>query len=186
MTSDVGQRDDAGAGPGALSLLLEELARAPAGGGDGGGPREPQLGPGALLGRYELVRELGRGGFGVVFEARDRDLGRRVAVKVVRPPAASRGSQELRVREAEAVARLAHPNIVTLHDLGRAEAGPFLVFELLSGRTLARRLRDGPLPPGEAVRIAIEVARGLAQAHAHGVVHRDLKPENVFVCEDGR
>jgi serine/threonine-protein kinase len=188
VATDGSQRREAGPQPGALSLLLEELARAPvAGGGSGGddGPLDPALQPGSSLGRYELVRELGRGGFGVVWEARDRELRRRVAVKVARPRAAPVVPQESRVREAEAVARLSHPNIVTMHDAGCADGRVFLVFERLAGRTLARRLRDGPMPPGEAVRIATEVARGLAHAHARGVFHRDLKPENVFLCDDG-
>ena len=88
--------------------------------------------------------------------------------------------------EAETAARLSHPNIVTLFDAGRAPQGPYLVMELLRGCTLARRPDPGPLPLREALRIAIEVAKGLAHAHAHGVVHRDLTPGNIFLCEDGQ
>src|SRR6266508_2676978 len=90
------------------------------------------------------------------------------------------------LREAEAAARLSHPNIVTLHGLGRTEQGPYLVLELLKGETLRHRLDRGPVPVREAVSIAVEIARGMAHAHAQGVVHRDLKPANVFLCEDGR
>jgi serine/threonine-protein kinase len=169
--------------PSRMSLLLRELARLPTGDRD---PWERALRPGALLHRFELVRELGRGGFGVVWEARDTALGRSVAFKAVcvgaRPDA---GEGDL-LREAEAAARLSHPNIVTLHDVGRTEHGPYLVFELLRGETLAARLDHGPMPVPEAVRVGAEVAKGLAHAHANGVVHRDLTPGNVFLCDDGQ
>ena len=144
----------------------------------------PELRPGARVDRFELVREVGRGAFGVVFEARDTSLGRMVAFKVVRAARTEVAEDQLR-REAETIARLAHPNLVTLYDFGRCAHGPYLVLELLRGRTLAARLAGGPLPPAEAVFIAVEVARGLAWAHAHGVVHRDLKPSNIFLLEGG-
>jgi serine/threonine protein kinase/tetratricopeptide (TPR) repeat protein len=143
------------------------------------------LRPGAVVGRFELVRELGRGGFGVVWEARDRELGRAVAFKAVRAGGDPGLREERLLREAEAAARLSHPNIVTLLDVGRSEHGPYLVLELLRGTTLAGRLAHGPLSVKEAVRVAEGMARGVAHAHAAGVVHRDLKPENVFLCEDG-
>jgi len=166
--------------PGALSALLADLVRAP--GVEGPLP----LRPGDLLGRFEIVRELGRGGFGVVYEARDRELGRAVAVKVVRVGERTGLREERLLAEAETAARLTHPNIVTLHDVGRSERGPYLVLELLRGRSLTARLTDGPMTPGEAVHLAIEVARGLAAAHAAGVAHRDLTPNNVFLCDDGQ
>jgi serine/threonine protein kinase/predicted DsbA family dithiol-disulfide isomerase len=168
--------------PGALSMLLADLARAPEGGMSGW----DALSPGAVIGRFELVRELGRGGFGVVWEARDRMLGRAVAFKAVPPGRRAEAREELLLREAEAAARLAHPNIVTLFDVGRTEQGPFLVLELLRGETLASQIARGPLSVPEAVRIAIDVSKGLAHAHAHGVVHRDLTPGNVFLCQDGQ
>jgi TolB-like protein len=166
----------------AMSALLLELATMP--------QREPDwervLRPGEVVGRFELVREIGRGGFGIVYEAHDRELGRRVAFKAVRPgrPLAE-GAGELLLREAEAIARLSHPNLVTLHDLGRCEQGPYLVLELLRGTTLGERLAAGPLPVVEALRVGAEVARGLAHAHGMGVTHRDLKPSNVFLCDGG-
>ena len=174
-----------GPAPGAFSALLRELVRSPE--EEEGAPAwDAALWPGAVVGRFELVREVGRGGFGVVWEARDRVLGRTVAFKALH----AGGSPELRedrlLREAEAAARLSHPNIVTLYDLGRSEHGPYLVLELLRGETLARRLERGPLAAREALRVAIEVAKGLAHAHAHGVVHRDLTPGNVFLCDDGQ
>ncbi len=168
--------------PGAVTALLEQLARAP---GERGAEL-PSLQPGQLVGRFEVVREIGRGGFGRVYEARDRELGRSVAFKLLRTSARPDLREQRLLHEAEAAARLSHPNIVTLHDVGRAEQGPYLVLELLSGHTLAARLARGPLPAREALRIGIEIARGLAHAHAHGVVHRDLTPGNVFLCEDGQ
>jgi TolB-like protein len=166
----------------AMSALLLELATLP--------QREPDwervLRPGEVVGRFELVREIGRGGFGIVYEARDRELGRSVAFKAVRPgrpPAA--GAGELLLREAEAIARLSHPNLVTLHDVGRCEQGPYLVLELLRGITLGERISGGPLPVAEALRVGEEVARGMAHAHGMGITHRDLKPSNVFLCDGG-
>ena len=121
----------------------------------------------------------------MVYEAKDRDLGRQVAVKVVRPGRITEEEGKVS-REAEAIARLSHPNLITLHEVGRSEHGPFLVFELLRGKTLDLRIEEGPLPVQEAVHIATEVARGLAHAHAEGVIHRDLKPANVFVTNKGQ
>jgi len=169
--------------PGELTALLCRLAATP--------PLDPAAvaavaRPGLAIGRFELTRELGRGGFGVVWEARDRQLGRRVALKVMRPglAAASLGEGWLQ-REAEAVAALGHPNIVSLHDVGTWEGGAYLIMELLRGEPLEARLARGPLPLAEALAVAIDVARALAHAHAAGVVHRDLKPSNVFLVEDG-
>jgi tetratricopeptide (TPR) repeat protein len=167
-----------------MSALLVELVHAP----------EVKLPEGWLLrlesgqrvGRFVLQRLLGHGGFGVVWEAVDPDLQRPVAVKVVKPGTslAARGAEWMR-REAEAVARLNHPNIVTVHDFGTCEAGPFLVFELLSGQSLDARLEQRDLTFEETLRIAIRVARALVHAHQAGVVHRDLKPGNVFVTGGG-
>jgi len=168
--------------PGALSALLLELARVPE--ASTGGISGPNLAPGATVGRFELVREIGRGSFGVVFEARDTALGRSVAFKVVRPGRADTATDQLR-REAEAIASLSHPNLVKLHDAGRSEQGPYLVLELLHGETLQARLKRGRLDTPETLRIATDVARGLSHAHLRGVVHRDLKASNVFLCQDG-
>jgi tetratricopeptide (TPR) repeat protein len=181
--SSEGARTRDGSAPSAeaLSALLAELAASP--------PAAPPAwerahAPGRRVGRFELVRELGRGGFGIVFEARDVELGRAVAFKAVKPSARSRDPDTLR-REARAVAALQHPGIVTLHDAGRSPEGDYLIFELLRGETLADRARRGPLPPREAVRIALSVARALVHAHGAGVLHRDLKPSNVFLTADG-
>ena len=171
--------------PGQLSALLQDLVRTPR--DELGDAWVHALRPGAVIGRFELVREIGRGGFGVVYEALDQQLGRSVAFKTLRP---ARTSQELSAdwirNEAEAVARLDDPAIVTLYDVGTCDSGPFLVEELLRGETLDVRLRSGPLPAREAVAIALDIARGLAHAHRRGVLHRDLKPANVFLTDDGR
>ncbi|HQR30956.1 MAG TPA: serine/threonine-protein kinase, partial [Anaeromyxobacteraceae bacterium] len=145
---------------------------------------DPALFPGAVVGRFEMLRELGRGGFGTVWEARDTALKRRVAFKAIR--GAGRGAADDRaLAEAEAAAHLLHPNVVTLFDLGRSEHGAFLVMELLEGRSLAAALEEGPFPPAEAVRIGAGIAAGLAHAHAKGILHRDLTPSNVFLCANG-
>jgi eukaryotic-like serine/threonine-protein kinase len=146
----------------------------------------PEVQPGGTIGRFRLARELGRGGFGVVFEALDGELNRTVALKVVRPGTriAARGSQWL-LREAEAVARLNHPNIVTLHDFGQGPTGPYLVFELLRGQSLAERLRSGPLPLDEVIDVGVAVSRALVHAHGAGVIHRDLTASNVHLAGDG-
>jgi hypothetical protein len=167
--------------PGALTALLQEVAATPE-------QREAEpasLSPGTVIGRFDIVRELGRGAFGVVYEARDRELGRQVALKIVRPGTAAVEDGKV-VREAEAIARLTHPNLITLYDVGRSDGGPYLVFELLRGKTLQERMDDGQMPVQEVVHIATEVARGLAHAHSEGVVHRDLKPSNVFVTNKGQ
>jgi serine/threonine protein kinase len=169
---------------GALPALLQDLVRGPE--GERGAEWHRALGPGAVIGRFELGREVGRGGFGVVYEARDRELGRQVAFKAVRAGARQEVREERLLREAETAARLSHPNIVTLFDVGRAPEGPYLIMELLRGRTLARRIEQGIVPLREALRIAVEVAKGLAHAHAQGVIHRDLTPGNIFLCEDGQ
>jgi eukaryotic-like serine/threonine-protein kinase len=180
--ADDGRGHDAphGVTPGALTALLRALV-APEAQREGGWE---SLQPGAVLGRFELLRELGRGGFGVVWEARDQELGRKVAFKVIRAGRPEADADKLH-REAEVIARLQHPNLVTLYDAGRCEHGPYLVLELLRGETLQARLLRKRLSVGEALAVGLEVARGLAYAHAEGVIHRDLKPSNVFLCHRG-
>jgi len=168
--------------PGALSALLAEIVRAPA----NGVAWQRELRPGDVVGRFEIVREIGRGGFGVVYEARDGQLGRSVAFKAVRAGDQAALREERLQREAESAARLSHPCIVTVYDVGRCEQGPYLVLELLRGTSLAERLAQGPLAVREALRVAVRIAEGLAHAHGRGVVHRDLTPGNVFLCDDGQ
>ncbi len=168
---------------GALTALLQQLVADPTQCAEN--DWQITLAAGGKVGRFQLLRELGRGGFGVVFEALDTALDRKVALKAVRTGGQLHERQERLLKEAEAAAKLLHPNIVTLFDLGRCESGPYLVLELLQGRSLAERQAAGPLPVAEAVRIATEVARGLAFAHGQGVIHRDLSAGNVFLCDDG-
>jgi hypothetical protein len=172
--------------PGGITAMMLKLAAAPAEDFDQAWRRV--LVPGSVIGRFELLREIGRGTFGVVYEARDLRLGRLVAFKAVRPGRASQVllRQELLQKEAEAAAQLNHPNIVSLHDVGTCESGPYLIMELLKGENLRDRLRKGPIPLADALEIAIEIAWALDHAHASGVVHRDLKPANVFLCAGGR
>jgi formylglycine-generating enzyme required for sulfatase activity/dienelactone hydrolase len=136
--------------------------------------------------RYRVERELGRGGMGRVFAAFDQQLGRRVAIKVL--PAGPHGeNQMLRFRqEARAAGSLNHPNVLTIFDLGMSGVEPYLVAELLDGRTLRARIDEGPLAPEEAAAWARQIADGIGAAHEKGIVHRDLKPENLFLTLDGR
>src|SRR5512137_296168 len=147
--------------PRSISSLLEDLVSP-----DGPSPGDaaawvPAPSPGTVVGRFEIVRELGRGGFGVVYEALDRELGRSVAFKLLQASVQPSAREERLLREAETAARLSHPNIVTLFDVGRCEYGPYLVLELLHGETLSRRLAAGTLGLAEAIRVTVEVARGL-------------------------
>ncbi len=170
---------------GTLSRLLVEIFQAPEV-DHAASWREP-LKPGDVVGRYQIKAEIGRGGFGAVYEAFDPELGRTVALKALKPGRTRKTfSEEWIKKEAEAVAKLDHPAIVTIFDVGTCPAGAYLVMELLRGETLAKRIEKGPLPVDEALRIAEQMAEGLAHAHSRGVLHRDLKPANVFVCEDGR
>jgi serine/threonine protein kinase len=146
-----------------------------------------RLSSGDRLGPYTVLAPLGRGGMGEVYQAHDARLGRDVAIKLLSPEVSHPGERRQRFeREARVVARLNHPNILTLHDVGEDRGTLFLVTELLEGTTLRRRLEQGPLSWNVAVRWAAEIAEGLATAHELGIVHRDLKPENIWITSDER
>ncbi|MCC6653307.1 MAG: protein kinase [Candidatus Eisenbacteria bacterium] len=144
------------------------------------------LEPNSRLGRYEVLGPLGSGAMGVVYRARDTSLGREVAIKVL-PEAFSSDPERLRRfdQEARAAGALNHPNIVAIFDVGAHEGAPFVVTELLDGSTLRVRLEDG-IPARKALDYGVQIAQGLAAAHAKGIVHRDLKPENLFVLPSGQ
>src|SRR5437763_2534773 len=150
-------------------------------GGTAALPDLPDLGE-----RYRIERELGHGGMGRVFVARDLKLDRQVAIKLL--SSGAHREEELRrfAQEARAAGSLNHPNILAVHDVGACAAGPYIVSELLDGSTLRERLDGKPLPLKTALRYTVELAKGLAAAHDHGVVHCDVKPENLFVTNEGR
>jgi formylglycine-generating enzyme required for sulfatase activity len=140
------------------------------------------------IGGYQVEGTLGEGGMGAVYAARDPRLGRRVAIKVLTAQAGGSDEQRRRFqREAQALARLRHPGIVVVHEVGTERGAPYLVMDLVEGRSLAERLdAEGPLPSAEAARITAALADALAHAHDQGILHRDLKPANVLLAPDGR
>ena len=147
-------------------------------------------GPGSTIGRYEILREIGRGAMGVVYEARDPALDRTVALKVIQPSAegeAARVFEERFLAEARIAAALQHPGIVVVHDVGRdpATGTLFIALELLRGQTLDDLVAAGPLDWRTALHLVAQVARALHHAHRQGVVHRDVKPANVVVLPSG-
>lgn len=139
------------------------------------------------FGDYELLEELGRGGMGVVYRARQIGLDREVAVKMTLRGELSSVEDRKRFRaEAEAAARLDHTGIVPVHEVGELEGRPYFSMKYIRGPTLSQMLANGPLPPHEAARILTAVARAIHFAHKNGVLHRDLKPSNILIDEDGQ
>src|SRR5687767_4940441 len=145
------------------------------------------IAPNTKLGRYEIRSKLGAGGMGEVYQGRDTQLGRDVAVKVL-PTSVSTDPDRLRRFEQEACAASAlnHPNILIVHDIGVHDGTTYVVSELLEGETLRRCIGGTPLGQRRAIDYALQIANGLAAAHDKGIVHRDLKPDNIFVTNDGR
>ena len=141
--------------------------------------------PGGFVGRYRLLRLVGRGGIGEVYAAHDPELDRKVAIKILRADANPDDTGAARLlREAQAVAKLSHPNVVTIFDVGTASGRVFLTMELVEGETLAAWLDRKRRSREEIVRVFILAGRGLAAAHKAGITHRDFKPQNVMVGRD--
>jgi len=141
----------------------------------------------SVISHYRLLHPLGEGGMGVVFAAEDLRLGREVAIKFLR---ADEPDQDVWLARFEREARLAsalqHPHICTIHELGEHNGRPFIVMELLEGRTIKQLLKEGPLPIAAAVEFAVQIGEALVAAHERGIVHRDIKPANLFVCHGDR
>src|SRR3954452_4567355 len=145
------------------------------------------LQPGDHLGPYEIAGFVGAGGMGGVYRARDPRLNRDVAIKVLHASVAADPERLRRfTAEAQAVAALNHPNVLTIYEVGTQGEHPFIATELLEGATLRPTLEAGALPLSKAIDYARQTAAGLAAAHAKGVAHRDIKPENLFLTVDGR
>lgn len=163
------------------SPLLTEVSRV------GPNPLDADLPPGTIVDHYRVERQVGKGGMGEVYLASDTLLGRRVALKMVKPQLVVR--EKLRqqfLREARAMAKLSHPNIVTIHGVGEADGRPYVALEFVDGETMRDRARHTAFVFQEAAVIGAEVADALAAAHAAGVIHRDLKPTNIMLGRDGR
>ncbi len=141
------------------------------------------------FGRYVVQKELGRGAMGIVYLAEDTELARKVAIKMISLTGGKeeRDAHEARFRqEARAAGGISHPSIITIYDVGREGDIAFIAMELVEGRELRELIREGGLPPSQAIELAALVADGLAYAHEHGVIHRDVKPGNIMVLGDGR
>ena len=142
---------------------------------------------GKTLGHYQITSQLGKGGMGEVSQAKDQKLGRDVAIKVLPEEFARDADRVARFqREAKLLASLNHPNIAAIHGLEESAGTNFLVLELVEGETLADRIKAGPIPVEESLKLALQIAEALEAAHEKGVIHRDLKPANIKVTPDGK
>jgi eukaryotic-like serine/threonine-protein kinase len=143
--------------------------------------------PDRIIGHYRILEKIGSGAMGDVFRARDERLGRDVAIKLIRPSSSGNPDHLRRFElEARAAAALNHPNIVAVYDVGSDDGIPYIVCELLEGKTLRTRLAGGPVPVRQAIDYALQIVQGLIAANDRRIIHRDLKPENLFVTTDNR
>src|ERR1017187_2386050 len=144
------------------------------------------LTPGHKLGRYTVIEPIGSGGMGAVYRARDETLERVVAIKILSPGLVTGDEARRRFRkEALALAKLSHPHIAAVYDVGEQDGVDYLVMECVPGQTLAAKLKNGPLSIEDATLIVLQIAGALEEAHEHGVIHRDLKPANVMITPKG-
>ncbi|MEP6637347.1 MAG: protein kinase [Acidobacteriota bacterium] len=146
----------------------------------------PALSPGTRLGRYEIRSKIGEGGMGEVYLAQDTELERTVALKVLPADVAADQQRMNRfVQEAKAASALNHPNILTIHEIGRTDVIRFIATEFIDGETLRQRMQNGPLKLREVLDIGVQITSALSAAHAAGIIHRDIKPENIMLRRDG-
>jgi serine/threonine-protein kinase len=140
-----------------------------------------------VFGQYDLLREIGRGGMGVVYLAHQRGLDRQVAIKMILSSNLASAEHVRRFQaEARAAARLSYPHIVSIHEVGQLHGQHYFTMDYVAGQSLAQRLAQGPLACDDAVRLMLDVARAVAHLHAQGIVHRDLKPSNILLDAEGR
>ena len=140
---------------------------------------------GQRIGAYNITAQIGAGGMGEVYRARDTRLSRDVAIKILPPDVASNPDRLHRFeQEAQSASSLNHPNIITIYEIGVEDSVSFIAMEYVDGKTLRELLKNGPLAARKVVQIATQLAEGLTKAHEAGIVHRDLKPENVMITKD--